>query len=112
MAFEGFLTRIFTIGEGFETPIPHFVAAGGTQGPKGHKMAFEGFLLLFLQFAMGLKPQYTIVVAGGTRGPKVHKMALRGSLLVFFTIGEGFENPIPHCCGWRNPKVQGAQNGI
>ncbi|QQP53311.1 Hypothetical protein FKW44_005750 [Caligus rogercresseyi] len=36
MAFEGFLTRIFTIGEGLKPQYP-IVAVGGTRGLKGTK---------------------------------------------------------------------------
>ncbi|QQP58016.1 Hypothetical protein FKW44_003197 [Caligus rogercresseyi] len=46
MAFEGFLTRTFTICDGFETPYP-IVAAGGTRGPKGTKWHLRGSLLVF-----------------------------------------------------------------
>ncbi|QQP52839.1 Hypothetical protein FKW44_005110 [Caligus rogercresseyi] len=75
-------------------------------------MAFEGFLTRIFTIGEGLKPQHPIVTAGGTRGPKGHKMVFEGFLTRIFTIGERFETPTPHCYGWRDPRTQGAQNGI
>ncbi|QQP53756.1 Hypothetical protein FKW44_006347 [Caligus rogercresseyi] len=85
MAFEGFLIRIFTSGEGFETPTP-IVVAGRTQDPRCIKWHLRGSLLEFLQVAKRLKPQYPLFRLAEPEGPRCTKWHLRGSLLVFLQV--------------------------
>ncbi|QQP52160.1 Hypothetical protein FKW44_004209 [Caligus rogercresseyi] len=109
MAFEGFFTRILQVAKGLKPQYP-IVPAGGTRGPKVHKWPLKGSLLVFLQVAKGLKPQYPLLRLAEPKAQGA-QMASEGFLTRIFTSGEGFEAPIPHCYGWRNPKAQGAQNG-
>ncbi|QQP41755.1 Hypothetical protein FKW44_016219 [Caligus rogercresseyi] len=69
-------------------------------------MVFGGFPYSYiLQVAKGLKPHTPLLRLAGPEDPRGTN-GIEGFLTRIFTIGERFETPIPHCCGWRDPRTQ------
>ncbi|QQP49279.1 Hypothetical protein FKW44_009874 [Caligus rogercresseyi] len=60
------------------------LAAGGTRGPKVHKMAFEGFLTRIFTLAKGLNPQSPLLRPAESEDPRCIKWHLRVPYSYFY----------------------------